>query len=603
MTAAKSKKPAAKKKKRSRATIIAKAKLLGGESEVGIPHSNLLAIDDSTEKSFSQANAIEPPLPPLVLVRLVSVSNCLRQNIDAMKTNIHGFGHRFEPAVDFTSQDGIGQIKTAMILEREYEAMDEGEPGAEIPDVPEPSEQEVEERIGQLQERARRELARAKAFFKNVSPDYSFMRLRKRLCMDEESTGYAAWEILRDRRGLPCRINWPQSWTLRALPRDQEPVTVDRLVQVTDIKWETVKEDRFFRRFVQVYEGRTIYFKEFNDPRTVSAETGKTYKDDDELERKEKSARKATEILWFKLDAPESELYGGPRWSGNLLSVIGSREMEEVNVLFWEHKTIPPMAILISGGHLAKGARAKLEAILADHAKGGRENFHKVLLIEAEPIGKGGGGAAGALASQSKVKIELRPLTEAIWKDQLWGEYDKTNRLKVGQSFRIPPIIRGETQDFNRATAEAAKDFVEEQVFQPERTDFDFEINRTLMQSLGITLWLFQTNAPVARQPDKVIAFAKDMVESVVKVNEARRLVQDPLGIDLPKIEEPWGEMPVRQALAGFSAEGEEDYTEEPLDEDEAQNRKKSRRDGWEGLPRETLHVSQSLMDELVETS
>ena len=36
--------------------------------------------------------------------------------------------------------------------------------------------------------------------------------------------------------------------------------------------------------------------------------------------------------------------YGVPRWVGTLLSVLGSRQMEEVNYLYFENKSVPPMA-------------------------------------------------------------------------------------------------------------------------------------------------------------------------------------------------------------------------------------------------------------------
>ena len=129
-----------KKRKRSAGPSIgiAKAKVLGGgDNDSGISSSNLLDLDDRLNKQFDNAGAIEPPLPPLVLVRLVTVSNCLRQNLDAMVSNVHGFGHTFKPIVDLESTDGRETVKTAMHIEREFQAEDEAGDG-KVPDGVEP---------------------------------------------------------------------------------------------------------------------------------------------------------------------------------------------------------------------------------------------------------------------------------------------------------------------------------------------------------------------------------------------------------------------------------------------------------------------------------
>ena len=52
-----------------------------------------------------------------------------------------------------------------------------------------------------------------------------------------------------------------------------------------------------FRRYVQIRDGKRVYFKEFGDPRLINARTGKV---DDNAEVP------ATEIIHFKLYCPYS---------------------------------------------------------------------------------------------------------------------------------------------------------------------------------------------------------------------------------------------------------------------------------------------------------
>jgi capsid portal protein len=67
---------------------------------------------------------------------------------------------------------------------------------------------------------------------------------------------------------------------------------------------------------------------------------------------------------------------------------------------------------------------------------------------------------------------------------------------KVGMGFRLPRLLRGDIRDFNRASAEAALDFAEAQVFAPERNDFDFAMNRHILPALGIRYWHSKSNGP-----------------------------------------------------------------------------------------------------------
>lgn len=536
-----------------------KARLIGTENEVA-PRSNLTETAKQQSAIFEEANAIDPPLDPLSLVRLVSVSNALRQNIDALVHNVHGGGYTLEPVVDLESKEARERVRVAILIEREHEAeLDalaeiDGEEPREPTSIDEPSDDEITERIKALRERARRERVRIDNFFANLSPRMSFSRLRRKLGHDEESVGWGAWEVLRTKRGEPSRLNYAQAWTLRALPLDGALVEVECKRRVSDIAVRDGKERRRFRRFVQVYEGAKTYFKEYGDPRLMSADTGTFYESLGAMHEKEPKARAATELLWFNLDNAESDVYGLVRWSGCVLGAIGSREMEEINLLFFESKAIPPLVVLISGGRLASDAKEELRTIIRDQIKG-KKNFHRILILEAEPASKA--APISGQASQNTVRIEIKPLTEAIFKDQLWGQYDKDNRSKIGQSFRVPPILRGETTDFNRATAIAAIRVAEEQVFEPERRDFDFEINRTLVRDLGVTLWRFRSLPPHSENTIDLLETLSKLAEGLITPDEARPVVARVLGVDLPKVEADWARLPLRLALAGFRPEGE----------------------------------------------
>ena len=94
-----------------------------------------------------------------------------------------------------------------------------------------------------------------------------------------------------------------------------------------------------------------VYFKSFGDPRVISRSTGRVFSDIAALKAAKPDDGPATELLHFAIHSPRSP-YGVPRWVGTLLCVLGSRQMEEVNFLYFENKSVPPMALLLSLIHI-----------------------------------------------------------------------------------------------------------------------------------------------------------------------------------------------------------------------------------------------------------
>lgn len=543
-------------------------KLLGTGEDGGIQRSNLLDLSEQMASGFSRAGALAPPLDPLSLVRLVGMSGTMRPLIDAMAVNIHGFGYRFEPVIDLDASDTIDRVRAAMLLEGEIKAEGEAAAGEDPEDIDPPSDDEVRKRIDSLRDQMRRERAKLEAFFRNASRDISLPRLNRKMHVDKESTGWGVIEVRRNGRGEPSRMNYAPSWSFRALPLGKV-VMAKTSVRATDISFRTIEEPVRFRRYVQIYENITRYFKEFGDERAMSAKTGQYYSDLKTMQKEEgESSLPATELLWFALDSSESDVYALVRWSGCIPGVIGSREQAEVNLLFFRSKAIPPMVVLVSGGKLARGARKRLEDLIKNEIKG-VENFHKILVLEAESSGKGMG--TGGLASQDKVKIELRPLTDAIWKDSLWSGYAKDNRDELGQSFRLPPMLRGDTDKLNRATAKITRESTEQQVFGPERRDYEFEIDRTILTALRVMLWQFKLNTAEQSDAEQLADIVEKMVAGTISPNEGRRIMSRVLDIELPPFDAEWARMPVKHALAGLPAEPlpEQTQTEgEPAESD-----------------------------------
>ncbi len=273
-----------------------------------------------------------------------------------------------------------------------------------------------------------------------------------------------------------------------------------------------------FRRYVQIRDGRRVYFKEFGDPRLINARTCQV---DDNADIP------ATEIIHFKLYCPYSP-YGVPRWIGNWLAVEGSRQAKEVNYEYFENNTVPPMALLVNGTTLNNDVVSRIEDFINDEMKG-RKSFNKMLIIEATPENDGPVVKAGIPI------VKFQNLSDAQQKDSLFDNYDKTNREKIRSSFRLPPIFVGLTNDYTRATARESREVAEEQVFGPERADHDFVINRLLFPAMGVRYWRYKSLPPQVNDFEVMSGTLDTFSRCGLTVRDARegisRLLNHPLSV------------------------------------------------------------------------
>jgi len=488
--------------------------------------------------AFGEAGALEPPYDPAALCRIFEHANSLRPNVDAYATNIDGFGHRFEPVIDFDAEDAARKVADCLRVERAWLADQGALPEGTSVAV---TDEEVQAAIAELAPHARAERARLEAFFDSCTVEASFTTLRRRTRQDLEVTGNAYWEVLRGGAGQLARFVHVPSHTMRLLPLDRDPIEVADRVRISPITFDRLTVRRRVRRLVQVLGAERVYFKALGDPRVVSRRSGRVFGSVEALRDADPADAPATEVLHFAIASPRSP-YGVPRWIGALLSVLGSREMEEVNHMYFHNKSVPPLAILVSGGRLSESSVPRLERFIDENIRG-KAGFHKLLIVEADGAGTG----------ESKAKIEMVPLTQAQQADQLFGSYDQSNIDKVGAAFRMPRILRGDSRDLNRSTAETSLRLAEEQVFQPERDEFDELVNRVVLGELGIRFWKFRSNAPLTRDPERMT----EMVERLVRVGvltpaEGRQLAGDIFNREFRYIGDDWTKRPITLTLAGI---------------------------------------------------
>ena len=92
-------------------TALVKAVLVGGD----LGRSEQIQPEEQ-QALFGKLGALDPPYDPEMLCILFEHSNSLRQNVDAYATNIHAFGHRFDPVFEFDGDDAQEQLEAEFEL-------------------------------------------------------------------------------------------------------------------------------------------------------------------------------------------------------------------------------------------------------------------------------------------------------------------------------------------------------------------------------------------------------------------------------------------------------------------------------------------------------
>ena len=188
-----------------------KARIVEVKKRQELPQSKAIN-NDPFATLAEQGKIIEPPFDILTLAMVIENNTEMRPVLDALITNINGYGHRF-----------VSRVKN--------------------PEADETIKKEVEsERIG-LQN-----------FFAYCTRE-SFVEFRKRQDMDLETTGNSYFEVIRDMKGRIQGFTHLPSYQVRLGFQEKEWQLVDRpileLQEDLSVKVVRRKEHRRFRPYCQ----------------------------------------------------------------------------------------------------------------------------------------------------------------------------------------------------------------------------------------------------------------------------------------------------------------------------------------------------------------
>ena len=261
---------------------------------------------------------------------------------------------------------------------------------------------------------------------------------------------------------------------------------LDPRVEVTYFHRDhTENRMRKFRKYKQTVNGKTVYYKEFGDPRIMDPTSGEYVT---ELEFKSR----ANEIIEFAIG---TATYGKVRWVGSISTVDGARRAESLNNNYFLNGRHTLLLIMVKGGSLTDDSFAKLKEYM--NGIRGEAGQHSFMVLETEAADNRTGFNA-----ENRPEVEVKDLAAILQKDELFQDYLENNRRKVQSAFQLPDLYTGYTTDFNRATAQTAMEVTEKQVFQPERRRLAWAINNRLLNCYQFKYVEVFFRAPDVSNPD-----------------------------------------------------------------------------------------------------
>ena len=393
------------------------------------------------EIAVNASNWISHPVDMRGLKTLVDNSTILPQCIRAYKNNIAGFGLSISYLEDYDIE--TDEMKAEWLLA---------------------------ERIINL-----------------LNMDCMIKEVFENVVRDRETYGISYCEVIRDIEGNVVQLEFILETPSIYMTYPLEPY-IDTPFY---FKGEQVIRKKKFRKFRQEVAGKTVYFKEFGDPRIMDKRDGRyidTAKETIDL------ANQANEIIEFRLG---SMPYGEVRWIGQVLTVDGSRRAEVLNNSYFRKGRHTPLMIMVNGGTLSDEAFSKLQAYMNEIE--GESGQHSFLILETDTIETSTG-----FEERKQPNVEIKDMASILQKDELFQEYQENSRKKVQSAFLLPDLYTAYTTDFNRATAQTAMEVTEKQVFQPERTSLAWILNNKILNEYAFKYIEVRFNEPDITNPDDI---------------------------------------------------------------------------------------------------
>jgi capsid portal protein len=461
--------------------------------------------------------------------------------IQAYVVNVYGAAFCFKAILNVEDRKDRKKLKEILEYERANGDLD-----ADV----EVTDDELQKAVDWYKRRVSREQIFLDAWFRQACTDMTYQVLRIMAGQDRHIHGNFYWEIVRDDTGKPKHLIHAPAWSIKA--KKLSPFFFAKtLVRDTAIgAWREAAQPKRFRSYVQLDRNNCIVarYKEFGDPRVMSRTTGKYYDTIDDMNKEEVKETTdsegnvhvvypyaATELLHFKIPYAGSSAYGKPRWSSVYPDLVGMRDLAEHNRRIVTDSEIPNILMMLAGAKVDKESEERVRQQIEERGDGPKG----IMILQAYSQQQAPTGPT------QHAQVEVVKLRDAMHQDGLGQKYNQGAYKRTHISYRIPRVMLGDDEGINRSAAFGMFRLAEDQVWDPERDEFDDPINEKLLPQLNIRTVRYMTLGRTPKDPELLSKIIVQLADAgVLTPDEGRDLAEQIFNRDFRDLDGLWSRIP-----------------------------------------------------------
>jgi len=354
------------------------------------------------------------------------------------------------------------------------------------------------------QEAVDNEVTMIENFIDTCNERMGFVGVLTRACMDHESIGWAAIEVIRGKDKTIKKIAHIPASRIRVLEG--------------------------FKGFVEIQEGgKFIYYQNFGDKVVKKDGTPMEPGDDPRqgdwamINRKNGKAsssfnQSANEVLWIPKHHNGSIYYGKSDIVPAIGDVIGNVNIRDYMLQFFEHNTVPRYAVIVNGAKMGGEAINQIREYFRSSVKG---QAHKTLLIPLPSI-------------KGEASITFEKL-DADEKEGSFQNTRKNNAANIMTAHRVSPAIIGisENSELGSGKGLSQAEIYKDRIVTPLQAQWARQLNLMFQLGLGVSEVKLQfIPLDIRDNQAEMLIYTGYLDRGVLSINEVRKMAR--LGGPIP---------------------------------------------------------------------
>ena len=338
---------------------------------------------------------------------------------------------------------------------------------------------------------------------------------------------------------------------------DRTPTMVPVPIALDDGRVVWIEQPVFFRRIRWTgHNNRVTWYKQYGDWRPMDARSGRyskgsRFKPSGEpfvlgsytRGRLPDEAVAATEVMHWETSFPGVYPYGISGWHSELSAVDASSEHVKLLLAYLKSGLHSVTIAAANRSFESTAAGAALEKI--DKLGRGREGMGGLVLIELAPSDSKNSGNLMGQQTGDRGRIIFHEMSTKLPAEIMSGTTSDGLAKRISNAERIPGLLLGRSESYNFATAAAAWAVVNRLRFNPHHESTVSFLDRLIIE-MGITRWRIKILSPEWDQEEPLAGLTSVVGQlGGVSVNRAAGLLGRVLEVEIPKVEQWWGDLPV----------------------------------------------------------